>query len=184
MSNQIISELFDLRNIEYNLLSQADFSVGAVHTTNHGLRLLIYFAPKIWTIIPTDIRNVNNSLDFTLKIKFWIPDRCPYNLPRQVGYINWCLGLILFIFRVLFFLKKLAFLLICWWIELKCFYCIFVYNGVNTVFTRKSAYAPKSISLRLASLPFDVKYLTSASLEWAPLFNNYKQFIYSWFWPS
>ena len=88
LSNRIMSELFDLRNIEYNLLSQTEFSVGAVYTTNHGLRLLIYFAPKIWTIIPMDIRNVNNILDFTLKIKFWIPDRCPYNLPCQVGCIN------------------------------------------------------------------------------------------------
>ena len=41
---------------------------------------------------PADIRNVNNLSDFTLKIKSWIPDACPYNLCRpyicQVGYIN------------------------------------------------------------------------------------------------
>ena len=35
-SNQIMSELFDLRNIEYNLRSQTDFSLGAVYATNHG----------------------------------------------------------------------------------------------------------------------------------------------------
>ena len=43
LSNQIISELFDLRNIEYNLRSQTDFSLGAVNTTNYGLRSLRYF---------------------------------------------------------------------------------------------------------------------------------------------
>ena len=43
-------------------------------------------------MIPADIRNVNNFLDFTLKIKSWIPDACPCNLCRpyifQAGYIN------------------------------------------------------------------------------------------------
>ena len=89
LSNQIISELFDLRNIEYNLRSQTDFSLGAVNTTNYGLRSLRYFAPKIWNMIPADIRNVNNLSDFTLKIKSWVPDGCPCKLCRtyicQVG---------------------------------------------------------------------------------------------------
>ena len=58
-------ELFDLRKIEYNLRSQTDFSLGAVCTTNYGLRLLKYCAPKIWNMIPADIRNVNNLSDFT-----------------------------------------------------------------------------------------------------------------------
>ena len=92
LSNQIISELFDLRNIEYNLRLQTDFSLGAVNTTNYGLRSLRYFAPKIWNMIPADIRNVNNLSDFTLKIKSWVPDGCPCKLCRtyicQVGHIN------------------------------------------------------------------------------------------------
>ena len=72
LSNQIMSELFDLRNIEYNLRSQTDFLLGALYTTYYGLRPLRYFAPKIWNMIPADIRNFNNLSDFTLKIKFWI----------------------------------------------------------------------------------------------------------------
>ena len=68
-SNQIISELFDLRNIECNLRSQADFSLGAANATNYGLQSLRYFAQKIWNMVPADFRNVNNLSDFTLKIK-------------------------------------------------------------------------------------------------------------------
>ena len=87
-----MSELFDLQNTEFNLRSQVDFSIGALYSTSYGLRSLRYFAPKIWNMIPADIRNVNNLSDFTLKIKSWIPDACPCNLCRpyicQVGYIN------------------------------------------------------------------------------------------------
>ena len=64
-----MSELFDLRNIEYNPHSETNFSLGAVYTTNYGLRPLRYFAPKIWNMTPADIRNVNNFSDFTSKIK-------------------------------------------------------------------------------------------------------------------
>ena len=69
LSNQIMSELLYLRNIEYNLRSQTDFSLGTVYTTKYDLRSLRYFAPKIWNKIPADIRNVNNLSDFILKIK-------------------------------------------------------------------------------------------------------------------
>ena len=79
LNQKILSELFDLRNIEYNLRSQTNFSLGTVYTINYGLRSLRYFAPKIWDVIPEDIRNVNNLSDFTLKIKSWIPDGCPCN---------------------------------------------------------------------------------------------------------
>ena len=40
LSNQIMSELIDLRNIEYNLRSQIVFSFGAVYTINYGLQSL------------------------------------------------------------------------------------------------------------------------------------------------
>ena len=92
LSNKIMSELFDLRNIECNLQSQTNFSLGAVYTTKYGLMMLRYFAPKIWNITPADIRNVNNLSDLILKIKSWIPDSCPCNLRWayicQVGYLN------------------------------------------------------------------------------------------------
>ena len=57
MACQIVSELFDLRKIEYNIRPQTDFSLGAVCTANYGLQSIIYFAQKIWNMIPADIRN-------------------------------------------------------------------------------------------------------------------------------
>ena len=114
LSNQIMSQLFDLWKIEYNLRSQRDFSPKAVYAIRYGLHLLRYFAPKIWNMILAYIRNVSIFSDFPLKIKPWIPGGCPCNLLRayicQAGYINWILGLIILIYR--FFFKNLVFLLI------------------------------------------------------------------------
>ena len=57
LSNRIMSELFDFRNIEDNLRSQKDFLLEH-YTTNYGLWSLRYLAPKIWNVITADIRMV------------------------------------------------------------------------------------------------------------------------------
>ena len=44
-SNQVMSELFNLRNINYDFRSQTDFELGLIYTTAYGVRSLKYFAP-------------------------------------------------------------------------------------------------------------------------------------------
>ena len=73
LSNQVISELFNLRNINYDFRSQTDFELGLIYTTSYGLRSLKYFAPKIWNIVPIYTRNPDILSEFTTKIKSWIP---------------------------------------------------------------------------------------------------------------
>ena len=68
-----MSESFNLRNINYDFRSQADFELGPIYTTTYGLRSLKYFAPKIWNIVPIDIRNSDSLSEFSTKIKFWKP---------------------------------------------------------------------------------------------------------------
>ena len=50
LSNQVMSELFNLRNINYYFGLQTDFELGAIYTTTYGLRPLKHFAPKIWKL--------------------------------------------------------------------------------------------------------------------------------------
>ena len=41
-----MSEIFNLRNIDYNLRSQTDFKQGPVNAVNYGLKSLRYLAQK------------------------------------------------------------------------------------------------------------------------------------------
>ena len=88
----LMSEIFNLRNIDYNLRSQTDFKQGPVNTVNYGLKSLRYLAPKIWDIIPLEIRNAGSLTEFITNIKSWIPKHCPCTLCRiyihHVGYID------------------------------------------------------------------------------------------------
>ena len=92
LSTHLMSEIFNLRNIDYYLRSQTDFKQGPVNMVNYGLKSLRYLAPKIWDIIPLEIRNAGSLTEFITNIKSWIPKHCPCTLCgiyiHHVGYID------------------------------------------------------------------------------------------------
>ena len=45
-----MNELFEQRNMIYNLRSQTDFTAGPVSTVNNGLKSLRYLGPKFGTL--------------------------------------------------------------------------------------------------------------------------------------
>ena len=59
-----MSEIFNLRNKDYYLRSQTDFKQGPVNMVNYGLKSLRYLAPKIWDIIPLEIRILGSLAEF------------------------------------------------------------------------------------------------------------------------
>ena len=57
LSNDIMAQLICKRNsVGYSLRSQTDFSLPQVKSVNYGLKALRYFGPKIWNILPSDIK--------------------------------------------------------------------------------------------------------------------------------
>ena len=64
LSNHLMSEIFNLRNIDYYLHSQTDFKQDPVNMVNYGLKSLRYLAPKIWDIIPLEIRILGSLAEF------------------------------------------------------------------------------------------------------------------------
>ena len=67
ISRHIMNELFEERNILYNLRSHTDFTTGPICNVNNGLKSLKYLGPKLWNIIPPDIRNSGNTEEFAKK---------------------------------------------------------------------------------------------------------------------
>ena len=58
---------------------------------NSGLETLRCFGPKVWDMIPTELRNIDSLPLFKTKIKNWIPPNCPCRLCKrfipQLGYL-------------------------------------------------------------------------------------------------
>ena len=91
MLTPMMSELFEKRNLNYNIRSQTDFSLHSVNTIAYGLKSLIYFTGKVLNIVPFEIRNAISLEELSAKIKSRRPKNCPCRVCLtyidQVGYI-------------------------------------------------------------------------------------------------
>ena len=58
LSNTIMRDIFPTRVLNYNLRSQTIFFGKTINTTKFGLNLLRYFASKVWSMIPIEIKTL------------------------------------------------------------------------------------------------------------------------------
>ena len=53
-------DIFETRNLDYNLRSQIDFIRACANTSSFGLSSLKYLATKIWDVLPYEIKSIGN----------------------------------------------------------------------------------------------------------------------------
>ena len=64
----------------YNLRSGSEFMTSNIHTVAYGSETISFRGPKIWAIVPKDIKNSNTLNEFKYKIKKWKPVGCTCRL--------------------------------------------------------------------------------------------------------
>ena len=68
------------------------FKTENVHTTKFGIESLAYFGPKIWEIVPSEMKEIKQLSLFKESIKSWIPKNCPCKLCamyiQNIGYLT------------------------------------------------------------------------------------------------
>ena len=87
----IMHEIFEQRNIQYDLRSQTDFHLEPVKTVNCSLKALRYFCPKICNIVSFEINHSETLAQFKIKIKSCKPTHSLSNLCQPYFH---CLGYI------------------------------------------------------------------------------------------
>ena len=89
---KIIWELFNETNVPYNLRQDVSFRSYNVKTVLYSTKTLSYLRPKIWNLVPSNIRDCATEPIFHQKIKKWKPDRCPCRLCKvfisNLGFID------------------------------------------------------------------------------------------------
>ena len=91
MSPEIMRHLLPLReSLRYP--TRTIFKSSNIKTSTYGINSLAYLGPRIWAIIPDDIKKIPTLTLFKTKIKQWNPDNCPCKLCKTyvaaVGYID------------------------------------------------------------------------------------------------
>ena len=85
-----MNEFFVERNSNYSLRGNNVLTRRRTNSVSYDTETVSFLAPKIWDILPKDIKN-SESLDIlTRKIKKWIPWKCPCKLCKtyvpEVGF--------------------------------------------------------------------------------------------------
>ena len=111
LAPEIMTGVFETKEPHYNLCYEAShFKKANVKSTHYGIQYVRHLGPKIWNIVPQNIRESNSLNEFKSLIKFWKPDTCPCRLCKnyiaQVGFI-WSYmhrNYLSFLFKSFFFL--------------------------------------------------------------------------------
>ena len=89
---QIVYEIFRIRDeTSYELRQRSCFHIPSVNTVFSGTESIRFLGPKIWELIPNDIKSLENLRDFKTAIKKWKPTLCPCRICKTylhgVGFL-------------------------------------------------------------------------------------------------
>ena len=90
LSPEIMKEVFIFQeNENYNLRSGTHLMNRNIHTVHFGTDTITNLGPKIWKLVPDEIKNVSSLLVFKSRIKTWTTDNCPCRLCKLfVKYLD------------------------------------------------------------------------------------------------
>ena len=81
LSPEITKEVFIFQeNENYSLSNGAHLMNRNIHRAHFGTDTIINLGPKIWKLVPNEIKNVSSLLVFKSRIKTWTTDNCPCRL--------------------------------------------------------------------------------------------------------
>ena len=87
----VMENIFKLNDNQYNLRSGLSLQSRNMKTVKYGENSISYLAPKIWNLVPENIKSCPTVESFKNKIKSWIPEKCPCRLCRtyipNLGFI-------------------------------------------------------------------------------------------------
>ena len=88
----IMQDSFETKDNYDNTCNAPAFSSRNVKTVRYGLQTISYMAPKIWNLVPKEMKQVTTLNEFKAKIKIWKLENCPCRLCRtylpQIGFIT------------------------------------------------------------------------------------------------
>ena len=91
VKRKLVKELFPLSTHAYNLRFTYEFKLKNIKTVRYGTESLSFLGPKIWELVPLEIKSSQSLEEFKKKIKSWIPENCPCGLYKtylhHVGFM-------------------------------------------------------------------------------------------------
>ena len=91
LSPEILRETFVSEACSYDLHRNDTFEKRQVHSVYHGTESLSFLGPKIWDLVPVELKQSESLYSFKLKVKNWVLFESPCRICKiyiqQVGFL-------------------------------------------------------------------------------------------------
>ena len=88
----IVADLFEVRQNNCNLKHRSYFSIPNVKSVYHGSESLSNLGPRIWNLVPDNLKQLDDINSFKTEVKKWKPIDCPCRLCKSyianVGFVQ------------------------------------------------------------------------------------------------
>ena len=92
LSTPLMKDIFPINRNPYNLRQNSQFSRPRINTVYHGTESISNLGPKIWDLVPSNLKEINELDKFKKAIKQWKPEDCPCRLCKvfvqNVGFLE------------------------------------------------------------------------------------------------
>ena len=83
LSPEIMTQVFDFQETYYNRSETSQFRRENIKTTHYGIQSIKFIGPKIWAMVPQNIKNCKSLQEFKRLIKVWKPEACPCRMCKK-----------------------------------------------------------------------------------------------------
>ena len=89
LSPSIMSQVFKLNSpLPYHLRNSNELYSRNPKTVRYGTETISFLAPKIWSIVPSDLENSTSLMSFKTNIRKWKPDCSCRLCKRYLQYVG------------------------------------------------------------------------------------------------
>ena len=88
---EILTEIFPQKESNYSLRSSTALQGRSIKTVMYGSETISSLGPKIWDILPTELKRIVSPTLFKKKIREWALKNCPCRLCKtyvqNIGFL-------------------------------------------------------------------------------------------------
>ena len=77
-----MNDIFKKRNVTYNFRKNSTFETRNIKSVYYGPETTSFIGPKIWELLPSNIKDSENLNIFKSNVKSWKPENCSCRLRR------------------------------------------------------------------------------------------------------
>ena len=92
LAPEIMNEVFDFIECQYPVRNELRFKLQNICTVRNGIETAAFVGSRIWSNMPSELKESTSLNEFKKKIKTWKPENCTCKLCKiyiqRIGYLQ------------------------------------------------------------------------------------------------